>query len=280
MRLFYSWQSDIPENTAIMRKVLQKICKELNIEYTEDTRDEAGGDLIIDVILKKIDNSTIFLGDLTIVGQDMNGDPLSNSNVCYELGYAEARLGRKNLIYVFNEEFGSYKRLPFDLGQRMVTRFKTVDRKIDSDDTKRLEGDIRKKITKITQTENIVKKLNLNTYERTILYWANTLSEGHVREYQPTSGHGRSSFLAPTRGAGPFSIAPRYGYFEGHDAKSNALFRKALGSLAEKDLVTDIKERNPFGTPKLHYVLTEEGEEAAGAIEESEVAQVIPYEEK
>lgn len=120
-RIFYSWQSTLPNNTnrSLIKNSLEKALREINkdlsieerIEIDSDTKNVAGSPDIIHTILSKIDNSDIFIADVSIV----NG--LSpNPNVMLELGYALKTLGDSKIIMIFNNAFGDMKDLPFDLG--------------------------------------------------------------------------------------------------------------------------------------------------------------------
>ncbi|TAH32543.1 hypothetical protein EYC58_02715 [Candidatus Saccharibacteria bacterium] len=269
MRLFFSWQSDIPGNKNIIRKVLQKICSDLDIEYTEDTRGEAGGDHVVDVLLRKITNSDIFVADITIVGKAVNGDEMSNSNVTYELGYAEAKLGREKLIMMMNEEYGSYDVMPFDLGKRMITRFSTESGKLSDSGKRSIEKELRSKIISLIETGNITIVSDLNTYEKTLLYWAHSLGDDFVTETYRSS---KTSSFGETN----IRIGSTYGIDNGwfseiDDTKEGTLFRRALGSLADKELlIRAINTPSSEGT----WIVTPEGVIAASAILESEIKQL------
>jgi hypothetical protein len=122
-RLFYSWQATTKgsANRNLIRASLSKALDELNEDLTVEGREEItldsdtantpGSPDIINVILEKIDSSTLFVADVTFV----NGTQ-PNSNVMFELGYALKSLGDSNIILLFNEHYGQPKDLPFDLG--------------------------------------------------------------------------------------------------------------------------------------------------------------------
>jgi len=123
--IFYSWQSQLPNSTnrSFIRLSLELACDELNksmsLEDREnggeaaidsDTQGVTGSPDIIHTILKKIDQSQIFVADVSLI----DGRP--NSNVMFELGYAMKAVGDPNIIMIFNEATGAAKDLPFDLG--------------------------------------------------------------------------------------------------------------------------------------------------------------------
>lgn len=119
--LFYSWQSSLPNNTnrGAIKDCLERSLKEINsalqiesrITLDSDTSNTPGSPDIIHTILSKIDSSSFFVADVSLV----NG-VLPNPNVMFELGYAIKSLGDKRVIMIFNEAYGSIKDLPFDLG--------------------------------------------------------------------------------------------------------------------------------------------------------------------
>ncbi len=132
--IFYSWQSDI-QVAGIEKDVtkefifkaaseaLDKIKEEysdlLDVQIDRDTRGVSGTPAIVDAIFGKIDESNIFLADLTFIGESYNkAKKLPNSNVLIELGYASCRLGWDRIICVMNTNYGKPEHLPFDVKHR------------------------------------------------------------------------------------------------------------------------------------------------------------------
>lgn len=132
-RVFYSWQSDLPNNTN--RGFIQE---SLNIALggmtgetltlDSDTRDTAGVPDIGPTILKKIDGADIFVADVSLTMNTENRCS-PNPNVLFELGYALARLGPERIIMLFNSAYGETRDLPFDLGfkKQMIYRSDKAD---------------------------------------------------------------------------------------------------------------------------------------------------------
>ncbi|MDU8604690.1 TIR domain-containing protein [Pseudomonas syringae group sp. 247E2] len=130
-RIFYSWQSTLEGNANrnFIRKCLSQAIDSLNQELEVEGRDEAmldsdtantpGSPDIIRTILSKVDESTIFVADITMVN-----DSQPNSNVMFELGYALKALGESNIVLLFNEHYGSPKDLPFDLGLKRAMLYR------------------------------------------------------------------------------------------------------------------------------------------------------------
>lgn len=89
--VFFSWQSDTPQNHSKIKKGLEKACRKLSTElscevvYDESTRGESGSPKIDDVVERKIDLCDVFVADATPVTEH-RGKLCPNSNVMYELG--------------------------------------------------------------------------------------------------------------------------------------------------------------------------------------------------
>jgi hypothetical protein len=131
MKVFWSWQSDTPGNTGrhFVKKALEIAIRELKeeIEVDEPNRElhldhdrkgVPGSPDLVNTILEKIRTTSIFIADVTPVGQTANGKTLINSNVAIELGYALANIGDRGLLMVLNGHYGSRDSLPFDLKQK------------------------------------------------------------------------------------------------------------------------------------------------------------------
>jgi hypothetical protein len=132
MKVFYSWQSDLPNNsnrgfieTALIRAA-GKIGADESVEVVpvvdRDTVGLPGSPNIVEAILRKIDECAAFVADVSIIGTA--GDrPTPNPNVLIELGYALKRLGWQRIILLQNTHFGTPERLPFDLRMTRVVTY-------------------------------------------------------------------------------------------------------------------------------------------------------------
>lgn len=128
--MFYSWQSDLPNrcNRSAIESALQSaidsIGRDTSLQLAprldRDTVGVPGSPDIGATILAKIDASTAFVADVSIISPPGTQRPTSNPNVLVELGYALKAVGPGRIIMVFNESFGAVEDLPFDL------RFKRV----------------------------------------------------------------------------------------------------------------------------------------------------------
>lgn len=147
MTVFYSWQSDLPNETN--RSMIAQCIKAANLKIEEEgdslsllfdeaTRGAAGSPEIPVTILNKISNADIFIADITTINQDQNGKKTPNPNVLIELGYAIAELGWERIIMMYNKNYGDFPNdLPFDLDKRRVSTFA-----ISSKDDKNGKGDL------------------------------------------------------------------------------------------------------------------------------------------
>lgn len=139
MKVFWSWQSDTPGRIGrhFVRDALAAAIEQLKqtLEIEEPTTREARSALHLDqdrkgipgspdlarVILEKIEQSAVFVADVTPVGitttQKEGTQPkkVINPNVAIELGYSLRALGDRALLMVLNDHYGSRADLPFDL---------------------------------------------------------------------------------------------------------------------------------------------------------------------
>ena len=128
IRIFYSWQSDLPSKftrTAIVRR-LDEFSKSFTqrLHIDEATRDEAGSPNIPQTILEKIGKSDIFIADVTTINAGDKSRKCPNPNVVFELGYAVQIMGWSRIILIFNTAYGSLPDdLPFDFDRHRVSKY-------------------------------------------------------------------------------------------------------------------------------------------------------------
>ena len=139
MKVFWSWQSDTPGKIGrhFVRNVLSAAIEQLKqtpeieeptarearlaMQLDQDRKGIPGSPDLARVILEKIEQSAVFVADVTAVGitttQNQGTQPkkVINPNVAIELGYALHALGDRALLMVMNEHYGSRADLPFDL---------------------------------------------------------------------------------------------------------------------------------------------------------------------
>ncbi|HWJ40079.1 MAG TPA: hypothetical protein VNT29_03045 [Candidatus Limnocylindrales bacterium] len=127
MRVFYCWQSDLPNSTnrgfiedAIERALKALAREDIVVEPIDrDTAGVPGAPEIAPTILRKIDDASIVVADVSIIGT-INAETCANPNVLFEAGYAMGRSGFERLLLVMNTSYGAPEQLPFDLRQRRV----------------------------------------------------------------------------------------------------------------------------------------------------------------
>ena len=134
MKIFWSWQSDTPGKIGrhFVRDALNLAIETLKQapEVEEPTAAEAREGIHLDhdrqgvtgspdlarTIFDKIDQSSVFVADVTLVGTALDGvKKLINSNVAIEYGHAHHALGDESILMVQNTRYGDRDALPFDL---------------------------------------------------------------------------------------------------------------------------------------------------------------------
>jgi len=127
IRVFYSWQSDLPDKTnkVAIRKALQKSKKNFSekIVLDEATREMPGSGSIPDSIREKIEASDIFVADITTVIATEAGRKSPNPNVVFELGYAVAHLGWSRVVMMTNLAFAKVQDAPFDFDRHRISTY-------------------------------------------------------------------------------------------------------------------------------------------------------------
>lgn len=133
VKIFYSWQLSTlgKYNNYFIRDCLREAVREINqsipieereqnenIQIDSDTQGTSGSPHIFTTICDKINASTIFIVDVSLISKK-----ICNSNVMLELGYAIKTLGFENIIMVFNTALGSLDDLPFDLRSQRVSTY-------------------------------------------------------------------------------------------------------------------------------------------------------------
>src|SRR5437763_1798424 len=127
MKIFWAWQSDLHPKTSrhFVNSCLEEAIDQLNdareisepdeqlqgMELDHDRKDVSGSPDLAAEILKKIADATVFVADVTPVGQgaprktregEEKGKKLMNPNVAIELGYALRSLTTNRILMVMN----------------------------------------------------------------------------------------------------------------------------------------------------------------------------------
>ena len=128
--VFWSWQSDLDARVTrdVIRYALDDAIQILAADLeeadrpslTSDTQGVAGTPDIVATILRKIDESAVFVADVTPIAVSESGKACANPNVLLEMGYANKALTEHRVIQVWNTAFegASLEKLPFDMRGR------------------------------------------------------------------------------------------------------------------------------------------------------------------
>ncbi|MFA6135753.1 MAG: hypothetical protein WC705_00060 [Candidatus Paceibacterota bacterium] len=176
--IFYSWQSDLPNSTnrgfiedALLSSV-KLISKDPNIEIEpvieRDTKGVGGSPDISKTILDKIDSSSIFVADVSIINNNNKGRPTPNPNVLIELGYALKALGPERIILLINKSFGGPELLPFDLKMRRVLVYENNGKDAKSESKKDLIGSLKSQITLVLNEINKNSEKEIDLHAKTL----------------------------------------------------------------------------------------------------------------
>lgn len=159
MKIFWSWQSDTPGNIGrhFVKASLEAALKELSQEPTfedsdrpeldHDRKGSAGSPDLAATILKKIEDSKIFVADVTPVGATADGKKaILNPNVAIELGYSLATVGDGGLLMVLNTHYGDRESLPFDLRHKAGPIMYELDPGADKERRNRVQIELTKNL--------------------------------------------------------------------------------------------------------------------------------------
>lgn len=149
--IFYSWQSDLPNNLnrGFIEEALERAAKSIRNDNSiqvepvidRDTAGVPGSPDIASTIFSKINQAQIFVCDVSIINHDASTRLAPNPNVLIELGYAIKTLGTEHIIMVMNTSFGVPDNLPFDLRmKRVITYNANQEQQSRSQERKELEA--------------------------------------------------------------------------------------------------------------------------------------------
>ncbi len=131
--IFYSWQSDLPNNTnrGFIEKALTNAIKSIYSDDSilvepvidRDTIRVPGSPDIAATIFEKIDRASVFVCDVSFINFGSKGRLTPNPNVLVELGYALKAKGVNRVLMVLNSAYGKIEDLPFDLRFRRIITY-------------------------------------------------------------------------------------------------------------------------------------------------------------
>jgi hypothetical protein len=140
MKVFWSWQADTPGKIgrhfvrAALADAIEVLKQPEEIEepaerdaraalhLDHDRQGVPGSPDLAPTIFRKIDQSAVFVADVTLVAHiqgeevadwDSATKKLINSNVAIEYGYALRALGDRSILTVQNVHYGEREQLPF-----------------------------------------------------------------------------------------------------------------------------------------------------------------------
>ena len=132
-KVFYSWQSDLPNptNRDFIEKALENAAKAIRADDSikvepvidRDTAGVPGAPDIASTIFAKIEEAQVFACDVSIINGGEKGRSTPNPNVLIELGYTLKTLGSERIIMIMNTAFGGPELLPFDLSKKRVVTY-------------------------------------------------------------------------------------------------------------------------------------------------------------
>ena len=162
VKIFYSWQSDLPNSTnrGFIQRALERAAQSIGNDpaiavepvVDRDTTGVPGSPDIVDTIFEKIDSCQVFVCDVSIINPNDSQRPTPNPNVLLELGFALKRLGWSYIIMIFNSSFSPIERLPFDLRTKRVTVYSVQENDPDkADKRQQLESQLVTALQQILQ---------------------------------------------------------------------------------------------------------------------------------
>lgn len=166
--VFYSWQSDRPNNInrGFIEKALEAAAKNIRNDDSiaidpvidRDTSGVPGSPDIAHTILAKIDQAQIFVCDVSIINNSEEERPSPNPNVLVELGYALKTMGTERVILVMNSAFGGPEILPFDLRARRTVVYRAVEGETDrSQERRNLENRLTEALQSVLEHLTVLK---------------------------------------------------------------------------------------------------------------------------
>lgn len=172
LKIFYSWQSDLPNNTnrQFIMNCLEKAMKAIhqnNISISDwsiesDSRGENGTPELASTIFSKIDQSDIFIADISIINQDKDFRKICNPNVLIELGYASSKLGWDRILCVYNLAYGQIEDLPFDIRHRKPLTYNSDNKALVKIFASQLQSIIDNRISNKQYFTSIKKEIDLS----------------------------------------------------------------------------------------------------------------------
>lgn len=198
IKIFYSWQSDLPNRTnrGFIQTALERAARNIRDDESikveprieRDTEGVPGSPNIAETIFANIDDCHIFVGDVSIINPDSEKRKSPNPNVMLELGYALKKLSFTRIVMVLNKEYGSPEELPFDLKMKRALNYEAQESKEDLSKerntlTKKLEQALKTIIEEIEKAEKSQAEKKTNPIELIVERKDNNIT-GQRHDYQ------------------------------------------------------------------------------------------------
>ena len=123
-RVFYAWQSQNKQTEQYIKEQLRRAKIDFESEgigidlILSPTQEKTGSPDIKVSILEQIKSCDVFIGDLSFIDLENN---ISNGNVLYEAGIADAFLGEERVILLCDENT-KIEDIVFDINHKRVSR--------------------------------------------------------------------------------------------------------------------------------------------------------------
>lgn len=129
-KVFFSWQDDTNKKVGrnFLMRTIEKACQQLSREteisgaersfaIDSDTAGVSGQPPIVETIFRKIDESSVYVADLTFVASRIDGRPSPNPNVLIEYGWALKSRTHRLIIAIMNTAYGKpdENNMPFNM---------------------------------------------------------------------------------------------------------------------------------------------------------------------
>jgi hypothetical protein len=154
--VFYSWQSDLRNNLnrGLIRRALDDAIRAINseldveeaIRVDQDTQDVSGSPPIVETILSKIEDCSVFVPDVSFVCGSEETRLSPNPNVMIEYGYALKVCGDERIISVFNTAFRNWENLPFDMRHKRRPILFDASTELSEDDRRSVRFELAKSL--------------------------------------------------------------------------------------------------------------------------------------
>lgn len=182
-KIFLAWQSQNKTTASFIKRQLDKVKDEfehigIEVEIIKSpTQDESGSPDINDAIWKQIQSSDIFIADMSFVSDTID---ISNGNVMYETGIADAILGSSRVIILCDENT-NIEKICFDINHKRISKINTANK----DQHKDLFVWVKAAFEEADR-QKYIKDFTNDTYAEELLFLVNyfyRLKEFNVNDY-------------------------------------------------------------------------------------------------